>query len=116
MAQWDQELCRAGMQVQSLAWRCAKDLALLQLWYRLQLWLRPDPWPRNSICHRATKKLKKKKKKNRKVTDNFRNSRIHAAKTILMFVAHGGLQAILTKINHCTNKRNVNSSPSLSND
>ena len=35
-----------------------KDLAFPQLWYQLQLWLRSDPWPGNSMCHRATKKRK----------------------------------------------------------
>ena len=33
-----------------------KDLALLQLQLRLKLWLRSDPWPRNSICHKGAKK------------------------------------------------------------
>ena len=36
-----------------------KDLVLPQLWHRLQLQLRSDPWPWNSICHRAAKKEKK---------------------------------------------------------
>jgi len=46
-------LCRAKTQVQSLAWNSAlKDLALLQLW------LRSDPWPGNSIWHGADKKKK----------------------------------------------------------
>ena len=35
-----------------------KDLALMQLWCELQLWVRSDPWPENSICHRAAKKRK----------------------------------------------------------
>ena len=35
-----------------------KDLALLQLRLRLQLWLGSDPWPGNSICRRAAKKIK----------------------------------------------------------
>ena len=39
-----------------------KDPALPQLWYRLQMWLGSDPWPRNSICRRVAKKKKKKKK------------------------------------------------------
>ena len=44
----------AGMQIPSPA---------QQLWRRLQLWLRFDPWPRKSICHRVAKKKKKKKDK-----------------------------------------------------
>ena len=36
-----------------------KDPALPQLWLRLQLWLRSDPWPGNSICLRAAKSEKK---------------------------------------------------------
>ena len=40
-----------------------KDLALLQLWHRLQLWLRFDPRPRNFHMPRTRpKKLKKIKK------------------------------------------------------
>ena len=35
-----------------------------QLWHRLQLWLRSDPWPGNSIYHRAAKKEKKEAKEN----------------------------------------------------
>ena len=30
-----------------------KDLALPKSQCRLRLWLRSDPWPRNSICHGA---------------------------------------------------------------
>ena len=33
-----------------------KDPALPQLWHRWQLYLRSDPWRRNSICHGAAKK------------------------------------------------------------
>ena len=33
-----------------------KDLVLPQLWCRLQLRLRSDPWPRNSICYMVAKK------------------------------------------------------------
>ena len=40
-----------------------KDLALLQLWWRSQLQLRSDPWPRNSICYKMGKKNKKNLKK-----------------------------------------------------
>ena len=40
-----------------------KDPVLLQLQLRSQLWLRSDPWPRNSICHGAAKKKKRKKKR-----------------------------------------------------
>ena len=35
----------------------AKGLALPQLWSKL--WLRPDPWPRNSICRKGAKEEKK---------------------------------------------------------
>ena len=38
----------ANVWVQSLAQHNGlKDLALLQLWRRSQLWLRVNPWPRN---------------------------------------------------------------------
>ena len=37
-----------------------KDLALPQLWLRLQLWFRSDPWPRNFICCVVAKKENKK--------------------------------------------------------
>jgi len=47
--------------IPSLAQR-VKDPALPQLQYRLQLRLRSHPWPRNSICFRAEKNEKKKKK------------------------------------------------------
>ena len=58
MAHWDLgRLGGAKTQVQSLV----KDRALLQLQLRLQMPLGSDPWPRNSICHRATKKEKRKK-------------------------------------------------------
>ena len=40
-----------------------KDLALPQLLFRLQLQLKSDSWPGNSICGRAAKKKKKKEKK-----------------------------------------------------
>ena len=36
-----------------------KDLELPQLQVKLQLWLRSDPWPGNSICQRVAKKKKK---------------------------------------------------------
>lgn len=42
------------------------DLALLQLWHRLQLWLSSDPWLRNSISHRVAKNERKKKFQQRK--------------------------------------------------
>ena len=35
---------------------------MLEWWHRSQLWLRTDPWPRNSICHRAAKKEKEKER------------------------------------------------------
>jgi len=37
-----------------------KDLALLQLQQRSQKCLGSDPWPENSICHKAAKRGKKK--------------------------------------------------------
>ena len=37
-----------------------KDLALLQLWHKSQMWLRFDPWPRN--FHMLQVLLKKEKK------------------------------------------------------
>ena len=40
---WDAE------SILSLA-QWVKDLALSQLWHRSQLWLRYDPWPRNSYA------------------------------------------------------------------
>ena len=39
-----------------------KDPLLPQPQLRSRLWLRSDPWPRNSICRGAAKKEKKKKK------------------------------------------------------
>ena len=52
-----------GDRFDCLAWHSRlKDLVLPQLLRRLQLWLRSDPWPWNSICHRATKKETKIKK------------------------------------------------------
>ena len=49
------------MQVRSLALhRGLKDPALPQLWHRLQLCLRNEPWPRNLICFGVAKKKKKK--------------------------------------------------------
>ena len=38
-----------------------KDPVLPQLQHRPQLWLRFNPWPRNSICHGKAKKKKKKR-------------------------------------------------------
>ena len=45
-----------------------KDLALLQLWHKLQLWFRFSPWPRNFHMPwvQPLKKKKKRKKKKRK--------------------------------------------------
>ena len=40
-----------------------KDLALPLLRHRSQLQLGSDPWPENSICHRAAKKKRKSKEK-----------------------------------------------------
>ena len=76
--QW--HLGSSGMQVPSRAWPCGLeiqhccnwaswvgDLALLQL--RLQMWLGSDPWPRNSMCHRAAKKKKTKIKTKTELID-----------------------------------------------
>ena len=38
-----------------------KDLVLPQLWFKSQLQLRYDPWPRNSLHNREAKKEKKKR-------------------------------------------------------
>ena len=55
------------MQVHSLAGNSGlKDPALPQLWHRWRVWLRFDPWPRNSICCGVTKiktKIEKQTKK-----------------------------------------------------
>ena len=59
---WDwQHLGSAVMQVRSPALQCVKDPALMHLWLRLQLQLRSDAWPGNSVCCRAAKKERKKK-------------------------------------------------------
>ena len=57
------------MRVRSLAW-CSrlKDLALLHLWCRSQVWLRLSPWSGNFHMLRVWS-LKKKKEK-----ENIRNS------------------------------------------
>ena len=59
MVQWVKNLTTvvpvaAGVRVQSLGW-CSglKDLVLPQLWFRLQLRLRFDPWPRNFHMQRV---------------------------------------------------------------
>ena len=49
-----------------------KGSVLPQLWCRLQLQLRSDPWPRNSMCHGVTKKEKKGKKKKKKKIQTFK--------------------------------------------
>ena len=43
-----------------------KDLALLQLWHRLQLWCGFDPWPWN--FHMPQVQPKKFKNKNKKIS------------------------------------------------
>ena len=56
--QW--HLCSTRRQVRSPAGHSGlKDPALPQLQHRSQLWLKSDPWPRNSACHRVAKKKKK---------------------------------------------------------
>ena len=52
-----------GCRFDPLAWHSGvKDPAVRQLQCRLQMWLRSDPWPRNSICYRVAKKKKRKEK------------------------------------------------------
>ena len=53
-------LCSTRIQDQPLAQQSGLKVLLLQLQSRLQLWLRSDPWPRNSICHGTAKNEKKK--------------------------------------------------------
>ena len=52
------ELCDTSSILCLTQW--VKDLALLQLWHRLQLWLESDPWPGISICHEVIKKEENK--------------------------------------------------------
>ena len=83
MAQRDQWcLCSTRIQVRLLAQHSGlKDLALPQLLQRLQLWLRSDPWPRNSICcgegqkqtNKQTNKQTKKKKEKEKIQEAQKN-------------------------------------------
>ena len=54
-ASWEHQ--NAGLTTSLVQW--VKDLALLQLWLRLQQWLGSDPWPGNSICHGEAEKEKK---------------------------------------------------------
>ena len=49
--------------IPSSAAQWVEDPVLPQLQLRSRLWLGPDPWPWNSICHGAAKKEKKKKAK-----------------------------------------------------
>ena len=63
MTQWDWHcLCSAGM----AQW--VKELAFPWPRQRSPLWLRSDPWPRNSICLRVAKKEKEKKQKQKQKT------------------------------------------------
>lgn len=70
---------RAGDMVVSLQWleslwrrgfdfspgQRVKDSALLQLWHRLQFWLRFNPWPRKFYAIGAAEKQTKKRKQRR---------------------------------------------------
>ena len=56
-------LWNAEMQVQPLAQHSGLRIMCCHSCSRLQLHLRFDPWPGNSLCHEATKKEKKKKRK-----------------------------------------------------
>ena len=53
-----------------------KDPALPQLWYRLQLWLRSDPWPGTSVFHTVAKK-ENKTKQNKTKTSYYRSDNKH---------------------------------------
>ena len=67
MVPWVKNLTTAAWvtaepQVHFPAWSSGlKDVALLQLWHRSQLWLRFDSWPGNFHMPRARAKKKKKK-------------------------------------------------------
>ena len=66
VVQWDwRRLWRAGMQVQVQWVQWIKDLALPQHRHGLQLGLRSDPWPRDSICWGNGQQEKKKRKTNK---------------------------------------------------
>ena len=56
-------LCGGASLIPSLA-HLVKDLALLQLWHRLQFWLRFNSWHRNFHMPQGWPKKKKEKKKN----------------------------------------------------
>ena len=72
MAQWDWwHLWSAGTQIQ---W--VKDLA--QLRFRSQLRLGSDPWPRNSICRRTSKKTKTKNP----TPEASNNNKMHIVKSL----------------------------------
>ena len=68
MVQQDQwHVYSTRMQVRSPARNSGlKDPMSLPLWHRLQLRLRSDPRPGNSICQGAAKNGKKQKKKEKK--------------------------------------------------
>ena len=74
--QWDwQHLGSTETQVQSPAQHSGLlDPAVPWLWLRSQLWLGSDPWPRNSICHRAAKR---KKRMPQEMRDTSSGLRIH---------------------------------------
>ena len=63
MAQWvnDPACLGGGSSLLPDPTQWVKDLALLQLWHRLHLQLKFDPWPGTSICHGGS--LKKRKEK-----------------------------------------------------
>ena len=64
VVEWNQQHLRRCWDLGSIPspaqW--VKDPVLLQLWLRSLLWLRSNPWPRSSICCKAAKKKKVKKR------------------------------------------------------
>ena len=69
MAQWVNDLAclcgGTGSNPSPAQW--VKHLALLQVWCRLHLWLRFDPWRRNFHMLQGWLKKKKRKKKEMKL-------------------------------------------------
>ena len=85
--QWDRQcLCSTRMQVQSLARHSRlKDPAWPQPWHRMQLWLGPDPWPGNSICHGQPKKKQKTLSQTRRCYCHLHYNSINKPGGVLVF-------------------------------